>query len=273
MLKFNSSPAQRLAEARFGLSLSTAGLEEQALADCLELPGFDAVELPLEALPQRNGSKRLDKSLSSLCCHAGRIMDHSVSHNILSAPQGMRESFAAQASALIESAASSGFAGAVLDLGLEAALDDDGAKRRAVSLVKALGPSLLESAPFTLSLPCRAPSLVRPGFPERLARFISDCMIPGVKALLEIHPHDLAAGFAPADSARHLEFHVAAAAFLFNADSGNRLVKAHLAPWIDHLGAFGFKGPYFLCPKSGDRRRIASECEALSKLACSIRKP
>jgi len=271
MLKLNPTQKTQVSAASFGLALAGSGLEAGHLADCAELPGFDAIELPLEALPPKSARSRFAKATALLSCNAGRLMDQSVTQNMLATPKGMRDAFAAQASSLIETAKAAGFKGAVLDLGLETALDDAEARKAALQLVRAMGHALVKNAPFALSLPCRAPSLSGPKFSEKLARFISDCMIPNVKARLEIHPHELSAGFLPSESVRHLEFHLSSAVLYFNADAGNRLVKAHLTPWIEYLADFGFKGPYLLCPRSGDRKRLPGECETLSKLAVSIR--
>jgi len=268
MLKFNQSAS--LAKAKLGFSLSWSGMDAAALSESFSLPGIDALELPLETIPQ----KRMDKLYAThpeLRLHGGRLIDKSISQNLTMAPLKMQRSFAGQAVKIIERAKANGFSTVSLDLGLESALGDPELRQKALELIRLLAPALLKSN-LVLELPCRVPSLVAPGWPAQLALFIKDCMVPGVKASLEVHPHELQPDFQPQALIRGLEFDVSSVILMYNVDSGNRIVKAHLEPWAALLARFGFYGPYLLCPKSNDRSRLPAECVSLANLLSSIRK-
>lgn len=268
MLKLKA-PESSLAKAKLGLSVAWSSLDSHSIVEALELPGLDAAGIPAEALSD-TALKKLRNKRPSLELHAGRIIDQSVSQNILYAPQKMREAFSSQVSKLLESAGKRGFASASLDLGLDGSLGDKQLRESAIALLKSLGPALLKCG-VKLALPCRAPSLVGDSYPAELAEFIADCMTPNIKASLEIHPHDLHPGFKPSELIRGLEFDIATATLMFSSDAGNRLVKAHIEPWAALLSSYGFKGPYLLCPKSGERSRLPAECAALAGLIDSIR--
>jgi hypothetical protein len=258
------------AHAKLGISLAWSGMDSHAIADCLELPGLDALAIPSEALPNATLKSYLEKRPEAQL-HAGRIIDQAVSQNILYAPKGMRDSFSRQVASLLAAAEERGFSSASLDLGLESALDDAHLRSSAIAMIRSLAPILLKGE-LKLLLPCRAPSLGKASYPALLADFIKDCMTPRVKMSLELHPHELLPDFQPSAHVRGAEFDIALATLMFNADAGNRLVKAHIEPWISYLAPYGFKGPFLLCPKSGERSRLPTECEALARLISTIRK-
>lgn len=260
----NTDTTEPVIEAKLGISLAWSSLDSHHLQEAFELPGLDDAGLPAEALSDA-AMKKLRLRHPNLALHAGRIIDQSVSQNILSAPKGMREAFAKQVAKQLESAARRGFASASLDLGLETAMNDKEPRDRAITIIRSLAPTLLRCK-IHAALPCRAPSLAGDNYPAALADFIKDCMTTGLKAALEVHPHDLHPGFNPVPLIRGLEFDIATATLMFGVDTGNRLVKAHIEPWATLLKRYGFKGPILLCPKSGDRTRLPAECVALASL-------
>ena len=269
MLKLNSETS--FSVAKLGISLAwSSGMDSHSTIDCIELPGLEAAGIPAETLSDA-ALKKFHHRHPDFPLHAGRIIDQTLSQNILYAPKKMREDFARQLASLLSSAAARGFASASLDLGLEGSMEDKNLRQAAISIIRELAPTLIK-APLKLALPCRVPSLTKENYPAALAEFIKDCMIPGVKVSLEVHPHELPADFSAAAQIRGIEFDLALVTLMFSADSGNRIVRAHLEPWISLLGAYGFKGPYLICPKSGDRTRLPAECETLAKLIESIRK-
>ena len=258
-----------LAQAKYGLSLSWSGLDSNALSECLGLPGIEAAGIQVDSL-SADALSKLRSERHGFVLHAGRLLDQSVSENILYAPQKMREAFAEKISALLMLAKTNGFACASLDIGLEQSLADSKLRQTALELFRRMIPALLKSG-VKLALPCRVPSLSRESYPGELALFIKDCMVPGLKVSLELHPHELQQGFDPAPLIKGLEFDIASVILMYNADNGT-LVKAHIEPWVTMLLRYGFKGPYLACPKSGAKSRLPAECISLAKLLSGIRK-
>jgi hypothetical protein len=241
---------------------SRQGLDPQIVLSCLETPGISAASLQFDALSE-NRLKRFLKSRPGFKLHAGRAFDQPLSRNILSGTRKMREDFVREFSELFVVCAGLGFASVTLDLGLDSVLDDPEAALDARAIVRGLAPALVSSG-ASLLLPFRVPSPRMASL--KMAAFIRDCMVPGVKVALEAHPHELPRGFAPSDEIRGLEFDVATISFLFRAESGNRLLKAHVEPWFKLLSAYGFQGSLLISPQSEDARNLPAECAEQLKL-------
>lgn len=259
-----------MAEISFGVAFAECGLEGRQVAELLEIPGYDAAQLPADALDSKPVRESL-KTLPLKSLHLGMLMDKAVSRNIATAPQGMRRGFHEQAGRILEKAAEAGISTASLDLSLETALGDLGLRDAALATARGLAPAMQRTG-IAITLPFRIPQFASPNSLS-MASFLRDGMLPGLKARLDIHPHELPKQCKPKELLKGLEFETRSVLFIYDADSGNRLVKGHIAPWVEILASAGFKGPFLLCPQTKSLQRLSSEIDSLSKFVRGMRNP
>ncbi|MBO4631958.1 MAG: hypothetical protein J5858_08555, partial [Lentisphaeria bacterium] len=163
---------------------------------------------------------------------------------------------------------SSGIRYCALDFSLLQLLENDSGLRQVRLLLRQLHPVLQETG-MTVLLPVRLP-LPDSGLCVKITDFLRSEMIPNLKLRLEIHPHEFKQDFCPEEAAGTFRLETRSVLFCCNADSGNRILRAHLSPWLRYFSLTGFPGPYFFCPFSQNNRLAAIESEVFSKLAETI---
>ncbi len=257
-------------KVHFGFAAARLGLAAERLHECTDRKNFAAAELPYEyysSLPSAE-KNRLKKRFPMI--HCGSLFVPELTSIIPGADKKIRQDFIRTCSGILHELAADGIRHGALDFALVQTLQDDTRRKALTALLRELHPVLRETG-FTLLLPARLPL---PGTlaKEKLTGFLRETMIAGLKLRLEIHPHELKPNFRPEELAGTIRLETGSVMFCCNADSGNRLLRVHLTPWLRYFALTAFPGPFFFCPFSHENRLAAAESEAFSKLTEEITK-
>ena len=248
----------------FGMALGRMELPSADIPDFFTFPHFSAVELPAEYWtkpPAGSPHRSLPlERFSSVCC--GNIMETALCGVIVRTLPARRREFAEEAGRVLTALARKGVDSAVLDCNLEEVLGDPVTEEAMRDILLRLGPVLLKNG-MTLILPFRVPSQHRPG---ELGRFLRRSLLPCVKTRLEVHPFEGEA-LTPETSGGALRLDLHSILFVYNADSGGRIRKNHVLPWLDWTEKLGVRIPFLLCPKSQRQRMSLPEASVWDGIA------
>ena len=251
-------------KVHFGFAAGRLNLSAAQIPECTDRKNFDAAELPYEYFTSLSdsGKKNLKKRFPIL--HCGNLLTPELTALILGAGKNIQQEFIRTCSRMFQTLAADGVNCGALDFSLMQSIQDDLQMRTISELLRKLHPVLLETG-MTLLLPVRLP-LPDAALREKLTAFLKDQMIAGLKLRLEIHPHELKPDFKAEDLAGIFRLETRSVIFCCNADSGNRLLRVHLTPWLRYFALTAFPGPYFFCPFSQKNRLAEIESESFSKL-------
>ena len=254
----------------FGLAAGRMNLAAEQMADCTEQPNFSAVELPCDYLSalSRPAREQLRKRFPMV--HCGNLFAKELTALLPAAGKNIQGDFIRACRVRMPELAATGIRCCVLDFSLIQVLGDDMQRKALSQILRQLHPILYDSG-MTILLPVRLP-LPDPKIKEQITLFLREQMIPGLKLRLEIYPHQLKPDFKPEDIAGTFRLETASVLFCCNADSGNRLLRVHLTPWLRYFALTGFPGPFLFCPFSQNNRLALVESEAFSKLTEEIGK-
>ena len=255
---------------RFGVAAGRMNLAADQIPDCTEQLNFSAVELSCDyfiSLPE-TARKKIWNRFAMV--HGGNLFAKELTSLLPVAGKNIQRDFIRSCRTILPRLAAAGIRCCALDFSLIQVLADD-LQRTALSLLlRQLHPVLHESG-MTILLPVRLP-LPDLLLKEKVSAFLRNLMIPGLKLRLEIYPHQLKPDFKPEDIAGTFRLETASVLFCCNADSGNRLLRVHLTPWLRYFALTGFPGPFLFCPLSQNNRLALVESEAFSKLTEEISK-
>ena len=257
---------------RFGFAAGRVNLPSEMIEPCTDQHNFSTVELPFEYCSEltARACSKLKKRFSEI--HCGNFFAPEQTSLILSAGRNIRNDFIRTCKSFFRDLAASGIRCGALDFSLVRILKEDGQIAIVSEILRKLHPVLLETG-SSLLLPVRLP-LPDPELMVKLSKFLRDQMIANIKLRLEIWPHELTPDFKPEKLAGSLRLETRSIVFCCNVDTGNRLVRPHLTPWLRYFALNGFRGPILFAPFSRDNRLMAIESEAFSKLTeeiCKIR--
>lgn len=247
------------------MALGRMDLPAGDLPDFFTFPHFSAVELPVEywtktsSGPLNRRVLPLDGFRSVVC---GNIMDSALCGVIVRTLSARRREFAEEAGRVLTSLAGKGVSSAVLDCNLEEILGDPEAEETMREILLRLAPVLLKHG-MTLILPFRVPSRHAPG---ELGRFLRRTLLPCVRTRLEVHPFDRETP-RPEQAGGALRLELQSILFVYDADSGSRIRKSHVRPWLDWMESLGVRVPFLLCPKSQRQRMALPEASVWDGIA------
>ena len=256
----------------FGFAAGRVNLSAAQFEHCSDHPNFTAVEIPVEYCAELTVRIRTALQNRFRQIHCGNFFAPGQTSLILSAGRNIRNDFIRTCKSIFRELAASGIRCGSLDFSLARILNDDDQLTMVSEILRKLHPVLLETG-VTLLLPVRLP-LPDKELIVKISKFLRDQMIANVKLRLEIWPHELKPDFKPEDLAGTLRLETGSVVFCCNADTGNRLVRAHLTPWLRYFALNGFPGPFLFAPFSQNNRLAEIESEAFSKLTeeiCKIR--
>lgn len=256
-------------QLRFGFAAARANLPVSRLGECADLKYFEAIELHREqydAIPSAERSAFLQRFK---IVQAGSILETPLAYNILSAPESMQKDFVRTVSAALRGFEKAGIEFGTLHFSVASALEDPVRRKSLEKILRQLAPVLQETS-RTLLLPFRIPAHKEDGI-NAFSAFLREMMIPNLKVRLDLYPHEMARDFDPVQLAGTLRLETRSVLFCYNADCGNRLVRAHLMPWLRYFSLLSFTGPFLVCPFSRDNRLASVEGEAFSRLAGEIK--
>lgn len=253
---------------RFGFAAGRVNLPAVLVDECTDLRNFSAVELSYEycAALSRDAVSKLKKRFPAIQC--GNFFTPEQTALILNAGRNIRNDFIRTCKTMFRELADRGIRCGSLDFSLVNIQKDENQLAIVSGILRKLHPVLLETGE-TMLLPVRLP-LPDPAVIAGISRFLRNQMIANVKLRLEIWPHSLKPDFKPEVLAGTLRLETGAMIFCCNADTGNRLVRAHLTPWLRYFALNGFRGPILFAPFSRGNRLAVMESEAFSKLTEEI---
>lgn len=255
---------------RFGLAAGRMNLAPEQMADCTEQPNFSAVELPCDYFTSLSEPARKKIRDRFAMVHCGNLFAKELTSLLPMAGKNIQRDFIRSCRTFLPRLASAGIRCCALDFSLTQVLADDLQRTALSRLLRQLHPVLHESG-MTVLLPVRLP-LPDLLLKEKVSAFLRDLMIPGLKLRLEIYPHQLKPDFKPEVIAGTFRLETASVLFCCNADSGNRLLRVHLTPWLRYFSLTAFPGPFLFCPFSQNNRLALMESESFSKLTEEISK-
>lgn len=254
----------------FGFAAARTNLPAGRLSDVAEFKSFEALEIHHEQLDAMSVFRREQLLERYRVLHTGNLMDLSLCRNLVAAPKPIQDSFIDEAARILKQLKDLYQIKTVtLDLSIGNALGDSGWRAVVARILRKLHPYLLENGQ-TVLLPFRIPVLSGCDA-EQFAAFLRELMIPNVKVRLDIYPHELKKNPDPHTVAANLRFECRSVMFCYDADSGNRLLRAHLAPWLKYFALNAFRGPFFVCPFSQEHRLSPQEAESYSKLVDELK--
>ena len=253
---------------RFGFAAGRVNLPAPLIEECTDLRNFSAVELSYEYCASLSPAavSKLKKRFPEI--HCGCFFTPEQTALILNAGKNIRSDFIRTCKTMFRELADRGIFCGSLDFSLVNTLRDENQLAVVSEILRKLHPVLLETG-VTLLLPVRLP-LPDPSLIAGISRFLRDQMIANVKLRMEIWPHVLKPDFKPEVLAGTLRLETGAMIFCCNADTGNRLVRPHLTPWLRYFALNGFHGPILFAPFSQNNRLAVLESEAFSKLTEEI---
>lgn len=247
----------------FGMALGRMELPPGDIPDFFTFSHFSAVELPVEHWTKPADGTRRSLPLGafrSISC--GNIMETALCGVIAHTLPARQKAFADEAGRVLRVLADKGVSSAVLDCNLEEILGDPEAEEAMRRIVLRLAPVLIANG-MTLILPFRAPSRHQPG---ELGRFLRRSLLPCVRTRLEVHPFEREAP-KPETSGGALRLDLHSILFVYDADSGSRIRKSHVQPWLDWTERLGVRIPFLLCPKSRRQRMALPEASSWDGIA------
>lgn len=256
-------------QLRFGFAAARTGLPPSRLSECADLKFFEAIELHREQYEAIPHAERAAFHQRFNVIQAGSILETPLAYNILNTAESMQMDFVRTVAAAIRGLAGAGIECGTLHFSIVSALEDPARRKALARILHQLAPVLQETSRFLL-FPVRIPSQKEEGV-EVISSFLREMMIPNLKVRLDLYPHEMAHDFDPVKLAGTLRLETRSVLFCYNADCGNRLVRAHLMPWLRYFSLVSFTGPFLVCPFSRDNRLAAVEGESFSKLAGEVK--
>ncbi len=223
---------------------------------------FDAVELPGALL---NSSLSVNK-LPPLFYFNG-LMPGELTRDIAVHSTRIQAYFLQQMAVLLESAGQLGAAGVVVNFGLESCFGDPARRRENIALIRRLTADLLRTGQ-TLLLPVRIPFMPEAGdSAEPYLCFLNELMCPNIGFVLSVHPHELAGReFKPAEMLHWLRFDTRMIHFVYEPETGNRLVSRLITPWTELRREFRLDLPCLVLPLMSRPETLEHELPILKDL-------
>ncbi len=252
----------------FGFAAGRVNLSPAMIEDCTDRRNFSAAELSYEYCASLTPAavRKLKKRFPEI--HCGNFFTPGQTSLILGAGRNIRNDFIRTCRRMIRDLAAAGIRCCSLDFSLTNILRDDDRLAVVSEILRKLHPALFETG-MSLLLPVRLP-LPDPEIIAGISAFLRERMITNLKLRLEIWPHVLKPDFKPEVLAGTLRLETGSVVFCCNADAGNRLIRAHLTPWLRYFALNGFHGPILFAPFSQNNRLAVNESDAFSKLTEEI---
>jgi hypothetical protein len=221
--------------------------------------------------------KQLKLSYSNITeLYFRELVEPTVSREIFSQTTAIRDGLKSHLREIIEATGNIKGSGIMLDFGIERSFyntGNTGLTGKISSFINGLSYSLYHSG-IKLLLPVRIPLPEELDSAEPYLEFLKQLMLPQVGFSVDIHPHELAGKkFSPSDVMRWLEFDTMLLRFVYEPQTGNRLVHKSLQPWLEACREHCGKLRMVLAPLSRDRENIENELNLLAQLISGLNNP
>ena len=216
----------------WGISFSSVESEESLprdLPECfslLELPGF--LLSPLSKKQLRLSYPHISELFFR------DMIDPAVSREIISQSDSIQNDLKIYLRKLISEADGINSSGILLDFAVERSFENPVLAEKIRTFINSFSNSLYHSD-NKLLLPVRVPLLDSVKSPEQYLDFLKKQMLPQAGFSIDVHPHELAGkDFSPLQIMNWLEFDTVLLRFVYEPETGNRLVRKSIEPWIEY---------------------------------------
>jgi len=252
----------------WGISFSALESEEglpRTLPECfslLELPGF--LLSPLS-------SKKLKLSYPHISELFFRdMLDPTVSREIITQSSPIQNDLKLCLRKLISEAGDINSSGILLDFDIERSFENPDLFEKIRNFTKSFSHSLYHSN-NKLLLPVRVPLLESVKSPEQYLEFLKKQMLPQAGFSIDVHPHELAGKeFSPREIMQWLEFDTVLLRFVYEPETGNRLVRKSIEPWIEYSKHHHDKLKIVFAPVFKHLETIENEINLFEQLISSL---
>lgn len=255
----------------WGISFSSLESEEglpRELPECfslLELPGF--LLSPLS-------SKQLKLSYPYISELFFRdMLNPSVSREIITQSSSIQNDLKLYLRKLITEAGNINSSGILLDFAIERSFENPDLSEKLKTFINSFSHSLYHSK-NKLLLPVRVPLLESVKSPEQYLDFLKKQMLPQAGFSIDIHPHELAGkDFSPEEIMKWLEFDTVLLRFVYEPETGNRLVRKSIEPWIEYSRKHYDKLKIVFAPVFKHLETVENEINLFEQLISSLNNP
>ena len=252
----------------WGISFSSLESEEnlpRELPECfslLELPGF--LLSPLS-------SRQLKLSYPHISELFFRdLIDPGVSREIITQSTSIQNDLQLHLRTLIAEAGDISCSGIMLDFAIERSFENPDFSEKIRKFINSFNHSLYHSK-NKLLLPVRVPLLESVKSPEQYLDFLKKQMLPQAGFSIDVHPHELAGkDFSPKKIMKWLEFDTVLLRFVYEPETGNRLVRKSIEPWIEYSRNHHDKLKIVFAPVFKHLETIENEINLFEQLISSL---
>ncbi len=255
----------------WGISLSALESEKglpHELPECfslLELPGFLLSPLSKKQL------KLSYPHISEL--YLRDLLEPTVTREIISQSPSIQNDLKLCLRELIVETNKINSSGVLLDFAIEQSFENPDLAAKIRKFINSFSHSLYHSN-NKLLLPVRVPLLSSVKSAEQYLEFLKKQMLPQVGFSLDIHPHELAGReFSPRKIMRWLEFDTILLRFVYEPETGNRLVRKSLEPWIKYSRQHCAELKIVLAPVFKNLETIENEINLFEQLISRLNNP
>jgi hypothetical protein len=252
----------------WGVSFSSLESETglpRALPKCfslLELPGFLLSPLAKKQL------KLSYPRISELFFRD--MLDPTVAREIISQPASIRNGLKSYLRKLVAEADNIHSSGILLDFTVERGFEDTGLAAEFREFINGFSHAFYNSG-CKLLFPVRIPFPEPVKSAEQYLEFLKRQMLPQAGFSLDIHPHELAGkDFSPEEIMRWLEFDTVLLRFVYEPETGNRLVSRSLEPWIEYFHKRGLESRIVFAPVFRNPEIIENEINLFEELISDL---
>ncbi|MDD2478575.1 MAG: hypothetical protein PHS31_01635 [Victivallaceae bacterium] len=248
----------------FGLSLLHV-TEEQNIPEVHDV--FNAIELPgiflnreyekLQSLPQE--------------VFFNDVLPIGLTREIALQDRRIQENFLTELALLLDRASNVGASGIVVDFEIESCFADTVRGNATDSLLKRLSADLLRTG-LRLLLPIRFPfNPEAEGSSEKYLDCLKKMMSPQIGFVLNVYPHELAGRELDLKKLLHwIRFDTDLIRFIYEPETGNRLVPRLLKPWLQLVNDFELDVPLMAAPLFEQRETVEYELLILNDLFINL---
>jgi len=255
----------------WGISFSSFESEEglpHELPEC-----FSLLELPGSLLSPLS-KKKLKLSYSHISELFFRDMiDPAVSREIIAQSASIQNDLKLYLRKLIVEAGNINSSGILLDFAIERSFEDPDYSEKIRTFINSFSHSLYHSN-SKLLIPVRVPLLDSVKSPEQYLDFLKKQMLPQAGFSIDVHPHELAGkDFSPLEIMKWLEFDTVLLRFIYEPETGNRLVSKSLEPWIEYSKNHYDKLRIVFAPVLKHLETVENEIILFEELISSLNNP
>ncbi len=252
----------------WGISFSSLESEDSlphGLPKCfslLELPGF------LLAPLSRKQLKLSYPYISELFFRD--MIDPAASRGIINQSVFIQNDLKLYLCKLIAESGKINSSGILLDFDIEQSFGEPDLSAKIRKFINSFSHSLYHSG-NKLLLPVRVPLLESVKSAEQYLEFLKKQMLPQAGFSIDIHPHELAGKeFSPREIMQWLEFDTVLLRFVYEPETGNRLVRKSIEPWIEYSRRYYGKLRIVFAPVFKHLETVENEINLFEQLILSL---